>query len=320
MTSIYEKLNKLSDKALHDFELNGCELNDDPEDLSLEEKCEFLNLTPDERKGIDEYGHLYLYMLDYPFLSDRIIDGLLKLDKNTNIILSEYIYKQYKDYLLPEDYAYIEDVFDSDESLKNYLERRQKSNSSKTPEFDDKIHSAEIHELKDDKGNICILSNVNGKKHGAVILFDKDRNVKKIKLYNMGEELDINKHKVDIKTKKIEKNGETQYGLSIMLDDKPFGQQILTHNDNRKTGFYDINGNEMIVLSDDLGQALQINCSSQQQSDEAIRNQLQAVAQKNKNNALNFESKLNQRHTKNSDNTRQNSTNNIPPKLIENTR
>ncbi len=286
MTTLTEKLNAMKDM---------CEV----EPLTDEEKYEFLNLTSDEREIADKYG---LIFLDAPFLANRMINSIIKTDMTEyqRSILSTQLCEQFKDQLLPEELSYICDSVDTDEGVKKYLEEQKRSNSldiDLVSYFDDEVLTSEIRTIDDDKGNHVMVSMVNKKRHGAMVLYDSEGNIQNMKLYNMGKEIDLNKHTVEIKNEMLEKNGQQIKGFSVTLDGKPFGQQIVTCDDIGQITFYDLSGKEIgDVPYNQSMRNLPHNNNSSELKDTQY---LMAMAEKYKNNTTIFENRVNKRQTTN---------------------
>ena len=94
--------------------------------------------------------------------------------------------------------------------------------------------------VNDETGATTEVAMIDGKKHGAEILKDKDGNIIGYKLYDHGKELDVNKHKVEL-TSTTDANGMTYTG--IKLDGQKFGAEIVSDNNGKtKAAFYEQNG------------------------------------------------------------------------------
>ena len=106
----------------------------------------------------------------------------------------------------------------------------------KNPEFD----TAELKITTNDAdGTSTEVTLLDGQKHGAEITRDSEGNITDYKIYNHGEEIDLSKHTVELKT-------ETKDGInatSITLDGQKFGAEIVSDTSGKtKVAFYEQGG------------------------------------------------------------------------------
>ncbi len=99
--------------------------------------------------------------------------------------------------------------------------------------------SAELKRLSNEKGETIDVSILDGKPHGSVMIMDKDGNIKDLKLYDHGKEIDLNANALELKNE--EKGGIThQYAL---LNGEKFGAETITEpNGTTTVAFWDKNG------------------------------------------------------------------------------
>ena len=106
----------------------------------------------------------------------------------------------------------------------------------KNPEF----NTAELKITTNDAdGTSTEVTLLDGQKHGAEITRDSEGNITDYKIYNHGEEIDLSKHTVELKT-------ETKDGInatSITLDGQKFGAEIVSDTSGKtKVAFYEQGG------------------------------------------------------------------------------
>lgn len=112
----------------------------------------------------------------------------------------------------------------------------------------EECHSAELLRQKNENGELVDFTLLDGKKHGLFCIMDEQGNIKSYKLYNKGKELDISKHKIDIK-KETRPDGSSWQ--AVMLDGKKFGTELYTApNGIQKAGFYAADGNPIFTAKD----------------------------------------------------------------------
>lgn len=105
--------------------------------------------------------------------------------------------------------------------------------------------NVELKSYVNERGEKTEMTLVDGKKHGAVILRDENGNVKEVKAYDNGKEIDLSgrKFSIDEQTRTI--NGKPARATTFMLDGKPFGTVTVETSDGVKADFYDSRGVRM---------------------------------------------------------------------------
>ena len=86
---------------------------------------------------------------------------------------------------------------------------------------------------------------IDGKKHGAAFLRDENGNIKDVKLYDQGKEIDLSQHTINIKDGKYIENGKEVSRTEVTLDGKPFGAVVEKSSAGTKADFYDSKGVRM---------------------------------------------------------------------------
>ena len=102
------------------------------------------------------------------------------------------------------------------------------------PKFDKAEIRTTINEATGETSQVALL---DGQKHGAEIMRDKDGNITGYKVYDHGKELDPKDVRLDIQTK----DGMTS--IQTTKDGKPFGAEIVSDAQGKtKAAFYEQNG------------------------------------------------------------------------------
>jgi len=101
-------------------------------------------------------------------------------------------------------------------------------------------HKAEILSCTNKDGSLREVSLIDGQKHGGEIVYNPDKSVREIKLYNHGQEIDLEGHTVEVK--RDEREG--CYYEFLLLDGKPFGTNTCFGKEGNTLGvtFYELNG------------------------------------------------------------------------------
>ncbi len=105
--------------------------------------------------------------------------------------------------------------------------------------------NAELKSYVNERGEKIEETIIDGKRHGAVVLRDENGNVKEIKAYDSGKEIDLGKHKLSIDEQERMINGEPARATMFLLDGKPFGAVIVETSAGAKADFYDSRGVRM---------------------------------------------------------------------------
>ncbi len=107
------------------------------------------------------------------------------------------------------------------------------------------FQKAELKSYVNEQGEKIEVTMIDGKKHGAAFLRDENGNIKDVKLYDQGKEIDLSKHKINIKDGKHVENGQEVSRTEVTLDGKPFGAVIEKSSAGTKADFYDSKGVRM---------------------------------------------------------------------------
>ena len=111
------------------------------------------------------------------------------------------------------------------------------------PDPQQQFSSAELKSAVNEDGSRTDAAYLDGQKHGAEITRDKDGNITDIKLYDRGREMNLDGHKLDVRTGTQTVDGKEVKATQVMLDGKPFGATVAEDGDgNIKADFYDNNG------------------------------------------------------------------------------
>lgn len=103
----------------------------------------------------------------------------------------------------------------------------------------------ELKSYVNERGEKIEMTLVDGKKHGAAVLRDENDNIKEVKAYDNGQEIDLSKHKFGIDEQERTINGKPARATTFMLDGKPFGAVVVETADGTKADFYDSRGVRM---------------------------------------------------------------------------
>ncbi len=104
---------------------------------------------------------------------------------------------------------------------------------------------AELKSYVNERGERIEMTLIDGKKHGAAVLRDENGNIKDVKVYDNGKEVDLSKHKFDVRETEQTVNGEQAKVTQFMLDGKPFGATVVETAEGTKADFYDNRGIRM---------------------------------------------------------------------------
>lgn len=105
--------------------------------------------------------------------------------------------------------------------------------------------NVELKSYVNERGEKIEMTLVDGKKHGAAVLRDENGNIKEVKAYDNGQEIDLSKHKFGIDEQERTINGKPARATTFMLDGKPFGAVVVETADGTKADFYDSRGVRM---------------------------------------------------------------------------
>jgi len=148
--------------------------------------------------------------------------------------LNDYLAENATDKVKENTYANVEQ--------KNPVQKAKvKLNDSSSSNSDDSLaytyQSAEIKRLENFDGSITESVMIDGKKHGAEITYFGDKIIQSVKLYDHGKEVDLKKHKIEVKQENIE-GFNCQY---LLLDGQKFGMETVSDekHQNLAVTFYD---------------------------------------------------------------------------------
>ncbi len=107
------------------------------------------------------------------------------------------------------------------------------------------FQKAELKSYVNEQGEKIEVTMIDGKKHGAAFLRDENGNIKDVKLYDQGKEIDLSQHTINIKDGKYIENGKEVSRTEVTLDGKPFGAVVEKSSAGTKADFYDSKGVRM---------------------------------------------------------------------------
>ncbi len=111
------------------------------------------------------------------------------------------------------------------------------------PDPQQQFGSAELKSEVNEDGSRTDVAYLDGQKHGAEVVRDKDGNITGVKLYDRGQEIDPDGHQLDVRSGTQTVDGKEVKATQVMLDGKPFGATVVEDGEgNIKADFYDKNG------------------------------------------------------------------------------
>lgn len=114
--------------------------------------------------------------------------------------------------------------------------------SNSSPQY----KNAEMKSTINQDGSRTDALYIDGKKHGAEISQDKNGEITDVKAYDHGKPMNLNGHKIDVRSDEKEINGKKIKTNQVALDGKPFGAVTAESSDGTvKADFYDKNGQRM---------------------------------------------------------------------------
>lgn len=129
------------------------------------------------------------------------------------------------------------------------ITKGQFTTDGKTYTYDipvEQYKNVEIKSIINEKGERIDYAMIDGRKHGLATLKDENGNIKEVKAFDHGKEIDLSKHNLEIKEDTKEVNGHQLKRSLPILDGKPFGAVTVTdENGKTKADFYDAKGQRM---------------------------------------------------------------------------
>ncbi len=110
----------------------------------------------------------------------------------------------------------------------------------------------QINRIELEDGAYKSVTEIDHKKHGAEIFYDKQNNIKDVKMYNMGQMLDNKQHRIEIKSESKD-DIEHQY---VLLDGRKFGTETFMKDSIMAATFYQENG---VMMSRDAFSTVSYN-------------------------------------------------------------